>query len=276
MMRPLSERSRWAYRGNRRRKKPNVSRSNSPNMATIARQLSRTYVGPCLHVGSSCSIIEMNCLLLLSILASGPMAPPPVTALAYSHDGKSLAAGMNRSVALIDLKSGDVTKRFEAPGQVTSAAFVSDKQLIIATGHPGQSGELHIHDLKSNNPPRIIRAHNDLIYGLSVRDDQVATGSYDRLVKLWNLADGNELFTLKDHSDSVYRVAFQPNGKLLASVAADRTVKLWDTTTGKRLYSLSEATDWLSIVAFSPDGKLLAAAGTDESMRIYAVDENEG
>lgn len=223
-------------------------------------------------------IAVMSWLGFVGQIIAGPLPPkqPPVTALAYSNDGKTLAAGMNRSVVLFELKSGEVTKRIETPGQVTAAAFVSDKQLIIATGHPGQSGELHVHDLKSNNPPRIIRAHHDLIYGLSIRDGQVATGSYDRLVKLWNLADGKELFTLKDHSDSVYRVAFRPNGKLLASVAADRSLKIWDTTTGKRLYSLTEATDWLSTVAFSPDGKLVAAAGVDKSIRIYAVDETEG
>ena len=55
--------------------------------------------------------------------------------------------------------------------------------------------------------------------------------------------------TLTDHScDSVYAVAFGPDGTLLASAGADRSVKIWDVATGKRLYSLNEATDWLYAV----------------------------
>lgn len=222
----------------------------------------------------------MNSLLFTAVLSLMPVAPPPsITAAAYSPDGKTLVAGMTRSVVLIDVKSGEVTKRVDTPGPVTAVAFANDIQsLVIATGQPGSSGEIHIHELKASNAPRIIKAHKDLVYGLSLSGDgkHIATGSYDKLVKLWNIADGKEIFTLKDHSDSVYCVAFQPSGKLLASVAADRTVKLWDTTTGKRLYSLSEATDWLSTVVFSPNGKSVAAAGVDKSIRIWDVNETEG
>src|SRR5262245_61414610 len=111
----------------------------------------------------------MHYLLLLSLFTSGPTALSPVTALAYSTDGKTLAAGMNRSVALIDLKSGDVTRRIEAPGPVTAIVFSTDnKSLITATGKPASSGEVHVIDLQKNGPPRVIRAHNDLIYGLSI------------------------------------------------------------------------------------------------------------
>ena len=69
--------------------------------------------------------------------------------------------------------------------------------------------------------------------------------------------------TLKDHSDTVYAVAFHPDGKLLASASADRTVKVWDAATGQRLYTLGEPTDWLYTLAWSPDKKHLAAAGVD-------------
>ena len=58
--------------------------------------------------------------------------------------------------------------------------------------------------------------------------------------------------TSKDHSDSVYGVAFSPDGKLLASAAADRAVKVWDVATGNRLYTLGESTDWVYAVAWSP------------------------
>ncbi len=81
---------------------------------------------------------------------------------------------------------------------------------------------------------------------------------------------------LHDHTDSVYSVAFNPQGTLLASAGRDRTVKIWDPTTGKRLYTLSEATAEVYAVAFSPDGSHLATGGVDKTLRVYAVSRKEG
>ena len=54
----------------------------------------------------------------------------------------------------------------------------------------------------------------------------IASGSYDKTVKLWNL-EGKELQSFKGHSSSVWSVAFSPDGKTIASGSDDKTVKLW-------------------------------------------------
>src|SRR5205085_11427012 len=104
----------------------------------------------------------------------------------------------------------------------------------------------------------------------------LASCSYDRLVKLWDVSTGKLLRDLKDHSDAVYGVRFSPDGKLLATGGADRAVKVWDVASGTRLYTLSESTDWVYAVAWSPDGKHLAAGGVDKSIRIWEVDHDGG
>ena len=71
----------------------------------------------------------------------------------------------------------------------------------------------------------------------------IASASYDKLVKLWDVGHGEELRTLKEHSDAVYSVAFLPGGPQLVSGAGDRTLKIWDVATGKRLFTMSDALD---------------------------------
>jgi len=52
---------------------------------------------------------------------------------------------------------------------------------------------------------------------------------------LWNAANGRLLRYLTGHTNTVYSLAFSPDGKRLVSGSFDRTVKLWQTKTGKRV-----------------------------------------
>jgi tetratricopeptide (TPR) repeat protein len=57
---------------------------------------------------------------------------------------------------------------------------------------------------------------------------RLASASWDQSVKLWDAVSGQELRTLKGHTNMVSSVAFSPDGQRLASASHDATVKLWD------------------------------------------------
>ncbi|WP_215787270.1 CHAT domain-containing WD40 repeat protein [Paractinoplanes bogorensis] len=98
----------------------------------------------------------------------------------------------------------------------------------------------------------------------------LATGSTDRVVRLWDPTTGQELAALSGHTKPVRSLAFSPGGELLASGSADKTIRLWNPTSGQAVRTpLIGHTDWVQSVAFSPDGAVLASGSADQTVRLW-------
>jgi len=104
----------------------------------------------------------------------------------------------------------------------------------------------------------------------------LAAGDSNGLVRLWDMATGDELLPhLQAHSESVVSAAFSPDGKVLATASLDQTIKLWDLATWRDLAAWHEP-DTLKghdsgvwAVTFSADGRRLASGGQDQTVRLW-------
>ena len=96
----------------------------------------------------------------------------------------------------------------------------------------------------------------------------LASGSYDRSIKLWSL-DGRELVTFSAvHSGGVNSVSFSSDGQMLASGSYDRTVKLWSLD-GRELQVFFDHSEAVNSVSFSPNGRMLASGSSDGTVRLW-------
>ncbi|MGI5368874.1 hypothetical protein [Streptomyces iakyrus] len=111
-------------------------------------------------------------------------------------------------------------------------------------------------------------------------DGQVlATASYDRTVRLWDVADPRRpkplARPLTGHTSWVSSAVFSPDGRTLASASDDGTIRLWDVTDPAHPKPLGEPLTGhdgtIYLIAFSPDGRTLASAGDDRTVRLWNV-----
>ncbi|MFD5714748.1 AAA family ATPase [Streptomyces pharetrae] len=124
--------------------------------------------------------------------------------------------------------------------------------------------------------------HTGAVYLTSFSPDgrTLATASYDRTVRLWDVSDPTRPkplgVPLAGHTSWVSSAVFSPDGRTLASAGDDGVIRLWDVTDRARPKSLGSLTGHqgtVYLVAFSPDGRTLASASEDRTVGLWDVRE---
>lgn len=93
-------------------------------------------------------------------------------------------------------------------------------------------------------------------------------------IRLIDLESGQQIATLKGHTNVVLDLAFSQNGQWLASASADDTIRIWDVS-DRRNPKLSNILEGhkgnVSGVAFSPNDDALVSASYDGTLRLWRL-----
>ena len=195
----------------------------------------------------------------------------PITCLAFSPDGKTIASGSADYVVRVwDVESGRQLHRLIGPsGSVTSVVFSPDSKTVAASGSRQKFFKLW--DVETGGNVRWFEGHTEGVSSLAFHPDGkiIASGSYDNTVRLWNVDTGVEEWSFTRHTDSVYTVAFSSDGKTLASGGRDKTIWLWNVLTDTSRDAIRVDTDSIRTVVFGPDNYTLASQSWDGTIHLW-------
>jgi WD40 repeat protein len=130
------------------------------------------------------------------------------------------------------------------------------------------------------NITNTLEGHKELVYSVAHSPDgkTLASGSFDKSVKLWDLSTGKETKNYggpSGHTDLVLTTAFSPDGRLIASGAKDNNIRLWDAPISGALLDYAGSTAGLTTEAITADGSKLATGQADGMIRLWNTSDGK-
>ena len=209
---------------------------------------------------------------------------PPCTSLAFSPDGRTLAAGTyDGKIQLWNSETGASKETFAGhTGPISKLFFAQNSETLISTGGNWQEDrtiQLWNTETWENRTTLPLKVVNNAV--VLSPDGNVIAINHSNGIGLWDVNTAKQIANVTDKRlspYSLYCLVFSPDGGFLA-IGNSNDIYLWDIKTQQFHGSLIGHESSVRFLKFSPDSKILASASrghTDQGTGIWLWDVEKG
>ena len=191
----------------------------------------------------------------------------------FSQDGNALAiVGEDGRITVVDLAYGQqrVTLAGDFGGVVTAPAFSPDGKTLAGVAR----GSITLWDVTSGEERVTLDSDfQSVVTDLAFSPDGKTLAGVvkkDSTIIVWDVDSGSQQWVLSGNT-KVNRIAFSPDGTLLASGGKDAQIKLWDMISGHE-YATLTVPDAITDFVFSPVGMTLAIVDVDDNITLWDIE----
>jgi len=200
-----------------------------------------------------------------------------VTAVSFSPDGKTLAAGCTGmvrgggTVKVWELATGrEIRARASRWNNIMALAFVANNRLLLSAS-TDENNEYGVVEMYDPEQDRQVLSLPIVAVAFSPDGRWAAAAQGGNNIRLWELATSREGASLPSPSGNMSpAVAFSMDGRWLAARGPDyKSVKIWDVASGTEVQSLVGHTSAVTTLAFSQDGRRIASGSDGWRVRVW-------
>lgn len=217
-----------------------------------------------------------------------------ISAVEFAKQGQVLfSASLDGTVRAFDLVRYRNFRTFTSPSPVQfSSLAVDDSGEVVAAGST-DSFQIFMWSVQTGKLLDVLSGHEGPVSSLafSPTGNILASGSWDKSVRLWNVFDRSHAVEPFSMSADVLALAFRPDGKELAASSLDGQIIFLDVSQGKQTNliegrkdiaggrkaddrqaaSNSSSSKSFNSLAYSADGSCILAGGNSKYVVLYDV-----